>query len=132
MDLMDLTPSSDTVEVTLFHPNTLETLANDDGSDMTVTMYAPHSKEYKEVMHEQTNRRLKATQAKKKIEFTSQDLEQSTLDLLVKTTKDWNITFSGEQPKFTQAAAKEIYTKVFWLREQLEEAVNNSLDFTKG
>lgn len=131
MDLKDLKPSSDTVEVTIVHPTSYEPLTNEDGSPMVITMYAPHSKEYKAAMHEQTNRRLKQAQSKKKMEITAEDLEAATIELLAKTTKDWKITFGGVKPKFNVDKAKEIYTEVFWLRDQLDEAIGNSLDFTK-
>ena len=131
MDLKDLTPSSDTVDVSIVHPTTFEPLNNEDGSPMTITMYAPHSKEYKAAVHEQTNRRLKQAQGKKKVEFTAEDLENATLELLAKTTKDWKITYDGKKPRFAVDKAKEIYAEVFWIRDQIEEAVSNSLDFTK-
>lgn len=131
MDLKDLTPSSDTVEVTVVHPSTFEPLTNDDGSEMTITMYAPHSKEYKAAIHEQTNKRLKQSQSKKKVEFTAEDLEDAGLELLAKTTKAWKITYDGKKPKLTVSAAKEIYSEVFWIKDQIEEALSNSLDFTK-
>jgi len=131
MDLKDLTPSSDTVEVTIVHPSTYEPLTNEDGSPMVITMYAPHSKEYKAAMHEQTNRRLKQAQSKKKMEITAEDLEAATIELLAKTTKDWKITFGGVKPKFNVDKAKEIYEEVFWIKDQIEEALGNSLDFTK-
>jgi len=131
MDLKDLTPSSDTVEVTIVHPNTYEPLTNEDGSPMVITMYAPHSKEYKAALHEQTNRRLKQAQSKKKMEITAEDLEAATIELLAKTTKDWKITFGGVKPKFNVDKAKEIYEEVFWIKDQIEEALGNSLDFTK-
>ena len=44
----------------------------------------------------------------------------------------WNITYNKEQPKFSVSKAKEIYSEVFWIRDQIEEAVSNSLDFTKA
>ena len=122
MDLKDLTPSSDTVDVTIVHPATLDALTNDDKSPMTITLHAPHSKAYK---------RLKKAQGKKGLEITAEELEDAGMELLAKTTKEWNITFGGEQPKFTVAKAKAIYSEVFWLREQIEEALNNSLDFMK-
>jgi len=131
MDLKDLTPSSDTVEVTIVHPTSYEPLTNEDGSPMVITMYAPHSKEYKAAMHEQTNRRLKQAQSKKKMEITAEDLEAATIELLAKTTKDWKITFGGVKPKFNVDKAKEIYEEVFWIKDQIEEALGNSLDFTK-
>lgn len=132
MDLKDLKPKSDTVEVEIVHPNTLEPLKNEDESTMTITMYAPHSKEYKAVVHEQTNKRLKQTQKNKRMELTAEDLERTGLELLAKVTKTWNITFGGKQPKFSVDAAMDIYDEVFWIRDQIEEAINDSLDFTKA
>jgi len=132
MDLKNLTPTSDTVDVTIVHPTSFDVLTNDDDTPMVITVYAPHSKEYKAAVHEQTNKRLKQAQNKKKVEITAEDLEDATLDLLAKTTKGWKITYGGSKPKFSIAKAKEIYAEVFWIRDQIEEAVANSLDFTKA
>ena len=132
MDLKDLIPTSDTVDVTIVHPTSFDVLNNDDDTPMVITVYAPHSKEYKAAMHEQTNKRLKQAQNKKKVEITAEDLEDATLDLLAKTTKGWKITYGGSKPKFSITKAKEIYAEVFWIRDQIEEAVANSLDFTKA
>ena len=132
MDLMNLKPSSDTVEVTLKHPNTGDILKNDDKSDMTITIHASHSKEYKAATYEQTNKRLKAMQSGKKQEITAQDMEEAGLTLLAKATADWNITYGGEKPKLTVAKAKDLYNEVFWIKDQIEEALAESLDFTKA
>ena len=132
MDLMNLKPASDTVEVTLVHPNTGDILKNDDKSEMTITVYASHAKEHKAVLHEQTNKRLKAMQAGKKQEFTAQDIEEATLTLLSKVTAEWNITYGGEKPKLTVAKAKDLYDEVFWIKDQIEGALADSLDFTKA
>jgi dGTP triphosphohydrolase len=132
MDLMDLKPTSDTVDVLLKHPTTFEPLTNEDGSNMVITVYAPHSKDYKSAMHEQTNKRLKQSQAKKKVEFTSEDLEDSTLSLLANVTKSWKITYGGVKPQLTITKAKEVYAEVFWIKDQIEEAVADSLDFTNA
>lgn len=132
MDLMNLKPASDTVEVTLVHPNTGATLKNDDKTPMTITVYASHSKEHKAVLHEQTNKRLKAMQSGKKQDFTAQDIEEATLTLLSKITAEWNITYGGEKPKLSVAKAKELYDEVFWIKDQIEGALADSLDFTKA
>lgn len=132
MDLKNLTPTSDTVDVTIVHPTTFEPLTNDDKSEMTITMYAPHSKEYKAAVHFQTNKRLKQAQGKKKVDITAESIEEATLEVLVKTTKSWNITYDGKKPKCSADTAKEIYEQVFWIKDQIEEAVADSLDFTKG
>ena len=130
MDLANLKPTKDTVEVEILHPQTFEPLTNEDGSEMTITVLAPHSKEYKALLHEQTNKRLKQAQKTKRIDITSEEVEDATVDLLAKGTVAWDITYGGEKPKLTFGKAKEIYTEVFWIRAQIEEAVANSLDFT--
>lgn len=132
MDLKDLAPTSDTVTVVIKHPGNGEVLKNDDKSDMTITMAAPHSKEYKKVLHEMNNKRLKQMSSKKQQEVSSEDLEEMLLDTLAKTTKEWNITYSGECPKLTVAKAREIYETVFWIRNQIEEAVADSLGFMRA
>ena len=132
MDLMNLKPESDTISVHLYHPVTGVPLTNDDGTDMVVTVYASHSKEYKIVTHEQTNKRLKAVQNGKRADFTAQDLEEATLNLLSKVTCGWEITYGGEKPKFTVSKARELYEDVFWFKEQIEGAISNSLDFIKA
>ena len=130
MDLMDLKPKSDTIEVILRHPNTLEPLTNDDGSEMTVTVHAQHSKEYRGAVHDQQDRRIAKLQKTSNNKYTSAELETDTIDLLGKVTKGWDITYGGDKPKLTAAKAKEVYSEVFWLRSQIEEAISESLDFT--
>ena len=132
MDLMDLKPTSNTVEVKLKHPNTGVVLKNEDKTDMTIVVFAIHSKEYKELMHEQTNKRLKAMQSNKKTDITAQDMEKATLDMLSKITSEWNITYNKEQPKLSFAKARDLYDEVFWIKDQIEEALADSLDFTKA
>ncbi len=127
---MNLKPTSDTVEVILKHPNTLDPLLNDDGSEMTVTLHASHSKEYKKIVHEQQDRRIKMMQKKAKSQISAQDIERDATDLLAKVTADWDITYGGEKPKLTVTKAKEVFTEVFWIREQIEEAFSDSMDFT--
>ena len=127
---MNLKPTSDVVEVTLTHPSTSEVLKNEDGTAMTITMYASHSKEYKIIVHEQTNKRLKLAQSKVKTDITSELIEEASLDLLSSATKSWNITYGKKTPELTRGLAKEIYQEVFWIKDQIEEAVADSLDFT--
>lgn len=133
MDLKNLIPTTDTVDVVIKHPSTYEPLTNDDGSEMTITVYAPHSKEYKSAVHEQTNIRLKQMQSKgnKAGNITAEELEVASVKMLAKTTKGWNITFGGKKPKFTVEAAKELYQDVFWIKDQIEEAVSEAEVFTQ-
>lgn len=130
MDLKDFTPKSDEVEVTVKHPVNGEPLTNKDGSNMTIVLHAPHSKLYKEAMYEQTDKRLKSAQDTGSLDIKAKDLETSSLDLLAKVTKSWNITYDDEQIKLTVVRAKEIYEELFWLKPQLEEALSSFEAFT--
>ena len=131
MDLKDLTPNLDDVIVTIKHPTTGDVLKNDDGTDMTITVLAPHSKEYKKAQHEQISKRLKKAQKSKSQDVDYSDIEEATLEVLAKVTKAWDITFGGEKPELTVAIAKSIYDVVFWIKNQIEEEVSDSLDFMK-
>lgn len=133
MDLKNLTPTSDTIEVILVHPNTLEPLMNEGSdSEMSITLHAPHSPEYKKLVHEQTDKRLAQMQKSKKMQLSAADLEKSSIDILAKATKEWDITYDGESPKLTVVKAREIYADCFWIKDQLEEAINDTLDFTQA
>lgn len=132
-DLNDLVPTSDTVDVILKHPNTGEVLTNDDdGSDMTITVYASHTKEYKSAVYKQANARIKKAGGKiEDIDFDYEELEKASLELFASVTKDWNLTFNGEKPTFSTKKAKDLYEKVFWIKPQVEEAISTSADFMK-
>ncbi len=132
MDLKELTPNLDDIVVPVKHPVTGEVLKNDDGTEMTITLLAPHSKEYKKAQHDQIAKRLQKSQKNGSQELDYSDIEQATLEVLSKTTKAWDITFDGEKPKLTVAKAKSLYEEVFWLKNQLEEEVSSSLDFMKA
>jgi hypothetical protein len=132
MDLKDFAPKSDEVVVEVKHPVNGEPLTNKDGSNMVIVLHAPHSKVYKEAMYEQTNKRLNAAQKSGDMSLTAQDLEQASLELLSKATKSWDITYDDKQPKLTVAKAKAIYEELFWLKPQLEEALNSSQAFMNG
>lgn len=132
MDLKDLKPKSDTVVVELYHPATYEPLLTEDGKQMNIEVYAPHSLAYKEVVHEQGNRQLEKMQKNKgKYKFTVQELEEYNLDRLSKTTKSWFIQLNGETPKFTVSKAYELYQDFPWIVEQVQEAVSDSASFLK-
>jgi hypothetical protein len=126
MDLSKLIPKDDTLTITIKHPVTEEPLLKDDGKEMTLTVYLPHSPQYKSVVHEQTQKRLhKMAKGKKGSTFTADDLEQMSSDLLIKTTKDWNIQVDGKSPKFSEATARDLYDKLPWLRDQVADAQND-------
>lgn len=129
MDLKDLTPTSDTVEVEIRHPSTGKVLKNEDESNMTICMYLPHSKEHKAALHKQTNSKLKRVQKSGKVDITAEELDESTYELMADITHSWNITYEGTQPKLTKNTAMKVYKDVFWIKTQLEEGLEDAMDF---
>lgn len=130
MDLSTIVPKSNVITVTLKYPGTDNILENDDKTPMTITLYAPHTKEYKAVVYEQANKRIKD----QKKDFTIEDYESSSLDLLVGITKEWDITYGGEKPKLNKKKAQEIYSgdAGFWIVDQLQGELNSFEAFTQA
>ena len=120
----------DTTDVELVHPKTGETLTNDDGSAMTITVYGPYSSTYKATLHAQQNKRfMKAQRTGGKMNLTAEELEAEGLNLLVKCTAGWNITLEKEPEKFSQDKAREVYTQHPWVREQIEGVFGDTRAF---
>lgn len=131
MDLKDLKPTKNTIEVTLVHPLNGEVLTNKDDSPMTISLYAPYSREYKEVMYERADERIKQAKSKgKDQEFTAKDVDESSIDILARTTASWSITYDGKKPRLTVEKAREIYTELFWIRPQIDKAIDEDKVFT--
>jgi hypothetical protein len=128
MDLSNFIPKSDIGTFEIRHPITGEILAKDDGTEMSVTVYLPHSKEYKAVVHEQNNKRIARAQKGKTV-YTSEDLDEAVSELLVKTTKDWNIQLDGESVPFSQEKAREIYAKLPWVKAQVMQQQDDLTNF---
>ena len=131
MDLNALIPADDTLVVEIKNPITGDVLLKDDGKPMTITIYGQHSAAYKTVLHEQADKRIQKMSKQKKQTISSADVEAATLDLLSKTTKDWSIQLDGKAPKFSEAAARDLYIKLPWLRVQLIEAQEDLTGFLK-
>ena len=131
MDLQSLIPTDDTIVVELKHPVTEDLLLKDDGKAMTITVYAPHSSTYKAAIHEQTNKRIQKASKGKKITFTAEELENTTLELLAKTTKDWSIQLNGKSPKYSVGEAVDLYAKLPWLKQQVMDAQEDFSAFLK-
>lgn len=132
MDLSKLIPTDDTITVTIKHPVTDEPLTKDDGKEMTITVYAQHSPQYKAVVHEQANKRIKKAAKGKVNPVTAEEWEDTLLEMLAKTTKDWTIQINGKSPKFSVAEATDLYSKLPWLKDQIQAAQEDFTSFLKN
>lgn len=124
MDLSKTIPDTDTLKIEIEYKG--EVLKNDDDTPMWIEVYLPHSKEYRKIRHEQADTLMERRQEKLK----SSEAEDLGLDFMAKTTKDWNITFGGSQPKFTIKKAKEIYGQLLWLSDFIAGKVEDHKAFT--
>ena len=122
MDIKDFIPSEDNVTVDLKIKD--KNLTNADGSNMTVTVLSPFSKQYRKILQSITEERIKSK------DNDDQDFDTFITQTLVDATVDWNITYGDEKPKFSKELAKEIYDKAFWIRSQIQEAQAKLSDFS--
>jgi hypothetical protein len=130
MGLNDIGAVKDTTDVELVHPKTGEVLTNDDGTPMTITVYGPYSSTYKAITHAQQNRRLaKAQRLGGKMTLTAEELEASTMDLLVKCTAGWKVTLEKGVEKFSEEKVREVYVKMPWVRDQIEAVFGDTRSF---
>jgi hypothetical protein len=133
MDLNDLSPQRDTVVTYLSDPR--------DGSELThnkkkmwIERYLPHTAEYKKAQYKRTQKYLKSAQQAKdgNADIDLYEAEQDRIEVMAETTVAWQIYYGGEWVEFSPETAKDIYTKAFWIVEQLQEEENSADVFTKG
>ena len=126
MDLKNYVPSTDNVDVVLKIKD--KPLKNEDGSDMTITVMSPYSKEYKKILHKLSNDRIKKQKENEDADMA--DFEEFALDVLVETTVGWNITWDAKTPEFNKELAREIYENAFWIKILVRDEQNKLVDFT--
>ena len=130
-DLMNFKPKTDTTEVILKHPTTGEAILKDDGTEMSITVYGSHTRQYKDAIHSQSDARMERAAKEKNgnLKLKSKDIETFSIDLAVAVTKSWDIVLGGKTPPLKEA--KNIYMDFPWIRAQVLEAVDSFEVFTK-
>lgn len=126
MDLKDFKPTSSEIVVKIVDPIEGKPFDNDDGTRMTITCWAPHTKQYKTAVYKQAMAR---NAFDGDLDYAS--LEDASIDLLCDIIKDWNITIDGEKPEYDPAMGKATLEEIFWLKPQVEAALNEYEVFTK-
>lgn len=123
MDLNDLFPTSDEVQVQIKHPKTGDVIG-------TVVLYATHTKEFKEVQYKYIDTAL-ARRAKMKEDYvpSAKETDESRTSQLAEITKAWDFKQDGKAVKLSVDKAVEVYGKLPFVRNQLETALEESEDF---
>ena len=130
MDLLDYTPSTDDVVITLKVNETV--LKNADGSDMTITFYSPYSKESKKIKHDMVDSRIEQAEKSGQTRLSSSEVDTINTVSMAKNIKEWNLTSGGKALKLTEKNAIDTLDKAFWIKDLYDKAVENSLGFMKG
>ncbi len=133
MDLSTLTPQKDTTKTKLTDPRDGSPLKHDK-KEMWIERYLPHTSEYKQAQYKRTQKYLKAAQKSKTadVDIDLYEAERDRVEVMAETTVAWQIYYGGEWLEFTPEVAKDIYTKAFWIVEQLQEEENSADVFTKA
>lgn len=85
---------------------------------------------YRKTMRNAQRARLKQIAKTRRPEVSPEEIEAEALALLVAATIGWGGFTVGEQPlEFSAEAARTLYTKHKWIREQAEEFVNDRANF---
>jgi len=125
MDLSDFAPKSDYITVILKNPKTDEPLTNDDGSEMSVDYWLPHSKEAQEVAYALSEDKVYEPDAK----TTRKDLIDFSNGTFYGSIKSWDITWQGSKPEYTRELAEEVFGKLPALKGQVQEEAGNASGF---
>ena len=128
LSLLDSVAVANQGEVlTLLHPATNEEL------DTTITLMGSDSDEYRNTIKKRFEAAQRQAKNKRNQDVDLDDAEQKSQELLAKMTLGWeNLEMGGKSVKFTVEAAKEIYSKFPWIREQVEKFVSDRSNFIKG
>ena len=103
------------------------------GEDLGIVIYLEgrDSPSYVVRQNKLVNARLaKATQNLRAVKITADSVEQEALLLLAGATKSWtNVQWEGKELECTEANALMLYSKLRWLKEQVETFVSDRANF---
>lgn len=108
----------------LSHPATGELLANEDGKKIGIDLLGADSSEYQNARRRWQTSRM----SKRNKNPTIAEIEAAAIEWLAAVTvKFHNIEFDGE--KANEKAAADVYRDHAWIREQVEEFINDRANF---
>lgn len=124
MSIYDLVPTSETMTVEITRKG--KTQLNTDGTVMSIEVYLPHSKQYKEVRHNQADFLFsKGDEKLKSVEY-----ENLNLEFIVEITKDWNLDGPEGKLKFTKKEAKKLYDLLPFIPKLIRKELDKHEDFS--
>lgn len=141
LDLANLDTSAASekgARIEIVHPLSKEPLG------IFITVLGKHSSTFRELVRDRINKRVKeesmaSRRGKHLAPRTAEEIERDALEMLVACTITWDsgegknyITFEGQQLEFNAGNALTVYSKLIWLREQVDEAIGDLENFIKA
>lgn len=123
-------PENQKAVLELMHPQSYSPLTDDDGNVASITLHGPDSNEQKKARRKWMDKALNNGAKRKKMNISSEQIEAQAIDILVAATADWsNIGYEGEDLDCTPENVRKIYTEVPFIREQVDEFINDRSNF---
>lgn len=114
----------------VLHPVNGQIIRDDEGDPMRIKLVGKDSKEYRKAQRAITERRLKSRS--KANRFDADSLEQEAIDLLVACTLEWEgFAEDGKELEFKPVNVRKVYSAHPWIKEQVDEFVDDRGNFMK-
>lgn len=113
-------------EVQLRHPETDALLP------LWVAVIGADSDEYQAAVNKAQRKRMERLKGHRRMTLTPEELQEESIDLLVGATRGWRaeMKLDGQDfPAFSPAAAKQLYKRFRWMREQVDAAMGDRANF---
>lgn len=105
-------------------------LRDDNGEPITIWLLGSDSEKVRKRQRLEINKRLKRGNRSR---MTAEELEEDGLNLLAFCTVSWKgIVLDGEAPVCSAEAARKVYDRLPWLREQVDAFVGDRANFLKA
>lgn len=134
LDAIDSTPLSNVgVAMEVMHPNGLDPLKNEEGQPVTITLLGSDSEAYQTIARRLMNERVHRNRvAGRPMKDVAEEQARGDLELLAGATVGWSGIADANGPiAFSKEAAKLLYTKYPWIREQADNFVGTRANFLK-
>lgn len=116
----------DGIDVHIEHPGTGEPLG------ITIRVAGPDSERQRKAYRRLGEKRLRAGRKK----LTTEEMEEDAFELLARSLISWTfapgVTIGGEVPAFDVDAAKGLFRRFPWIREQVDMAAGSRAGFLKS
>lgn len=128
MDLGSI-KTKDISVVELKLPNGI-TITNDDGTPMTITVHGLYSEKYRQAVDVQQAARVKRAQSSGgRLNITPEEMRSDRMKLVSEMIYEWDITLDGTKPKFSTNLAKDIFERLPFIYEQLNDVLEDRQTF---